>query len=75
LERNQEKIDWYWLSKNPNAIHLLERNQDKIFWGYLSANPSIFVLKRETYLRETLVFRDFLENSLREKERVLEIIL
>ena len=25
---NQDKIDWIWLSKNPNAIHLLEQNPD-----------------------------------------------
>ena len=35
-----DKIDWYSLSENPNAIHLLERNFDKIVWGCLSKNPS-----------------------------------
>jgi hypothetical protein len=42
LEQNREKIDWNWLSKNPNAIHLLEQNPEKIDWHYLSKNPSIF---------------------------------
>ena len=37
-----DKINWYYLSRNPNAIHLLEQNQDKIVWHYLSSNPSIF---------------------------------
>jgi hypothetical protein len=36
------KIDWCWLSLNPNAIHLLEQNKDKIDWCNLSKNPSIF---------------------------------
>ena len=38
----QYKINWYYLSLNPNAIHLLKNNQDKINWNYLSKNPSIF---------------------------------
>ena len=29
LEKNQDKINWYRLSENPNAIHLLEMNLDK----------------------------------------------
>jgi hypothetical protein len=33
-------IYWYYLSKNPAAIHILEKNPDKIDWGMLSANPS-----------------------------------
>ena len=35
-----DKIDWKWLSENPNAIHLLEQNLDKIKWVALSANPN-----------------------------------
>jgi hypothetical protein len=30
LEANPEKIDWSYLSENPNAIQLLETNLDKI---------------------------------------------
>ena len=37
---NIDKIDWNWLSMNPNAIHLLEKNVDKIYWYYLSSNPN-----------------------------------
>ena len=37
---NLDKIDWDWLSLNPNAMHLLEQNQDKINWYYLSKNPN-----------------------------------
>ena len=40
MEQNQDKIDWYQLSRNPNAIHLLEQNPDKIDWDILSENPN-----------------------------------
>ena len=42
LEQNLDKIDWWWLSRNPAAIHLLEKNPDKISWLWLSENPAIF---------------------------------
>jgi hypothetical protein len=32
------KIDWHYLSANPNAIPLLEENVDKIDWDMLSRN-------------------------------------
>jgi hypothetical protein len=35
-----DKINWYELSINPNAIHLLEQNVDKIDWKRLSPNPN-----------------------------------
>jgi hypothetical protein len=44
LEKNQDKINWAYLSSNLNGISLLETNQDKIDWFYLSSNPSIFEL-------------------------------
>ena len=34
------KICWYTLSRNPNAIHFLEKNADKINWNGLSLNPN-----------------------------------
>ena len=40
LEKNQDKIDWKWLSRNPNAISILEKNPDKINWDHLSSNPN-----------------------------------
>ena len=36
------KINWFYLSNNPNTIELLKENQDKINWDYFSENPSIF---------------------------------
>lgn len=40
MEQNPDKINWWWLSGNPNAIHLLEQNTDKIDWYMLSTNPN-----------------------------------
>ena len=38
------KISWFYLARNPNAIHLLEQNLDKINWVILSANPNAIYL-------------------------------
>ena len=38
------KVNWMWLSLNPNAIHMLEQNPDKIRWFSISRNPTIFEL-------------------------------
>ena len=46
-----DKIQWMWLSKNPNAIQLLEQNIDKICWGWLSENPAIFGEEYEYLLK------------------------
>jgi len=42
LEANPDKINWFWLSLNKNAIPILETNPDKIEidWSYLSMNAS-----------------------------------
>ena len=40
LNHNKEKIDWYSLSANPNAIFILENNINKIDWYNLSENPN-----------------------------------
>ena len=34
------KINWDYLSENPNSINLLEKNIDKINWIHLSSNPN-----------------------------------
>ena len=36
----EDKIDWYNLSANPNAIDILENNQYHINWMLLSKNPN-----------------------------------
>jgi hypothetical protein len=40
LEKNLDKVNWYRLSKNPNAISILENNLDKVNWVGLSINPN-----------------------------------
>ena len=47
LEKQRDKIYWYNLSANPNAIELLEANQDKINWYKITGNPAIFQLDYE----------------------------
>jgi len=42
LENNLDKVDWYSLSSNKNAIKIIENNLDKVDWCNLSGNPSIF---------------------------------
>jgi hypothetical protein len=44
LEKKINKINWYGLSLNSNAIHILEKNINKINWILLSFNSSIFNL-------------------------------
>jgi hypothetical protein len=39
-----DKINWWYLSLNPNAIRLLEKNIDKINWWNLSSNPNAIPL-------------------------------
>jgi len=38
------KINWIYLSRNPNAIELLKANPDKIYWYRLSLNPNAIEL-------------------------------
>ena len=53
-----DKIVWYNLSKNPNAIHILSQNMDKIDWYGLSANPSIFELDYEALEKRCNIFKE-----------------
>jgi hypothetical protein len=39
-----EKLDWLFLSANPNAIDLLKANPKKIVWWKLSSNPNAIEL-------------------------------
>ena len=40
IQENIDKLDWFSLSFNNNAIHLLEQNPDKINWKELSINKN-----------------------------------
>jgi len=35
-----DKLGWWYVSSNPNAISLLEQNPKKIDWYWLSGNPN-----------------------------------
>jgi hypothetical protein len=60
-----DKIDWGWLSMNPNAIPILKKNLDKVDWYSLSINPNIFtydyefIEKRINIFKEELVMKVF----------------
>jgi hypothetical protein len=47
LEKNLDKIDWSYLSKNPSifAKQLFETYPDKICWRYLSSNSSDWAIQ------------------------------
>jgi len=55
LKKNPDKINWFYLSVNPNAIQLLQENKnaikllkenpDKINWFQLSANENANLVK------------------------------
>ena len=42
-----EKLNWTYLSINPNAIELLKENPDEIYWDWLSGNPNAMELLKE----------------------------
>ena len=44
---NIDKLDWRYLSGNPNAIELLKQNINKINWWNLSLNPNAIELLKE----------------------------
>ena len=53
LEKNQDKKNWRFLSKNPNAIDLLEKNQDKIYWYHFCMNEGYYELNYK-FLKERM---------------------
>ena len=46
-EMSTEKIDFTFISMNPNAIDFLKNNYNKIDWYGFSENPAIFIQKYE----------------------------
>ncbi len=60
------RVNWNFLSRNPNAIHLLENNQDRIDWRALSGNPNaIDIISRYDYNRMTQKIEPLLKNWFR----------
>jgi len=41
---DKAKLNWFWLSKNLNAIDLLENNLNEVDWDVLSTNPNAIEL-------------------------------
>ena len=65
-----EKLEWYLLSENPNAVNLLEKNQDKINWRAFSRNPAIFKIDYEKMKYKN---QDFEEELLKEVMRPVRL--
>jgi len=36
-------LNWFFLSRNSSAIHLLEANHDRMSWNFVSENPNAFI--------------------------------
>lgn len=60
LEANPRKIDWFYLSSNTEAIHLLEaellNEENRVDWDELSKNPeAIHLLEAQVHLESNFV--------------------
>jgi hypothetical protein len=42
-----DKVNWYWLSENPSAMHILQANPDQIKWPNLCRNPAAIDILQE----------------------------
>ena len=51
---NINKLNWYGLSFNPNAIELLKENKNKINWDYLSLNENAIKLLKENQVMDRI---------------------
>jgi hypothetical protein len=57
-----EKLNFWVLSQNPNAIDLLNTNQSKIKWNYLSKNPNPEAIKLLKANKNKIVWEFLSEN-------------
>jgi hypothetical protein len=64
-------LDWFALSENPFAIHLLYKYRNKIHWPSLSKNPSYSAIK---LLRENVDKIDWNELCLNRSMEAMELI-
>jgi len=46
---DESKLDWDYLSKNPNAIKVIKKNLNKIAWIWLSENPNVIYLLEKKF--------------------------
>jgi hypothetical protein len=74
LKENQDKINWYMLSKNPNAIQLLQENPDKINWYMFSKNPSIFTYDYEKMQNSNLELKEEIIAAALHPKRIFRLI-
>ena len=61
-----DKVDWYSLTFNPNAIHILEKNLDKVYWYWLSLNPNALHLLFEYNYEKMLIQNQTFANKITE---------
>ena len=60
MKNNLDKIDWYSLSYNPNAIEILKNNLELICWYRLSLNPNaIELLDKKIQYENKLLKNDY----------------
>ena len=59
---NKDKIDWCYLSDNPNAMELIGKNikvrDSEICYSYLSKNPSIFTYDYSSMEKRCNIYRE-----------------
>jgi hypothetical protein len=58
-----DKIYWYFLSSNPNAIHILEQNINKIDWNKFSANPNALHILSQPHNSHKIDWKNLSQNS------------
>ena len=56
-----DKLNWGFLSLNPDAIELLKENPDKIEWIWLSSNPNAIELLKEKIDEENKMDKEYLK--------------
>ena len=74
LEKNLDKVNWFCLSRNDNAISILEKNQDKIDVCWLSRNKSIYTCDYEYYRKRMDVHREDLMKKVFHPRRLIRYL-
>jgi hypothetical protein len=57
---DKDKLEWMFLSSNPNAIDFLKNNQDNVYWNSLSSNPNPNAIK---LLEERIKYENNLDDN------------
>jgi hypothetical protein len=64
------KTDWFHLSANPSAVHILEKNLDKVVWDQIAANPNAVHL----LLERPEKINDYNKTTLNENPSAIEYL-